>query len=517
MSGFQMPIFKLNYGHTSQGSCTTKLIPQFVKLDCLSSTETEAGTEIIDNLQRLKETTDSSVETSIGAKFSKASFSYKYSSETRYMIDSLIKERTEALYTTAKISYMKLSAYEPFMTLSDEFRHSIEQMPCCDYSSVLETYVFDSIFSYFGYTYVTKILLGGIAMQTIFLDVSDVSLLEQKGISVNSEAKAEFYAKFSRKEKLTNNIEKTKQFMSTIKKTHSTTFGGDTHLHTLEEWSKTIKDNPVIIHFGVRYIFDLLTERRFPLDRQINEKSKLIEQALNKYINNPIYCYNGCSEHGQCVDSGYFQFGICKCNSGWTGIDCSLRQQTSTVQPPTPVLSGTLCGHLSGDKSSNVQCGNIIINQGCPVGMVQTTHMPGFGAYCALSATTMEKSKTGTICGLVWGSLIVRCNGRNPHSEPCPEGYQRGDASGIEQGGLFNVHYDLKYCYKVDDKLVDDASGTICGMEDTSSGHKYVEFPCNGYYPGRGACPPGYTLNRGTQFTSVLISSDISVAVCSKN
>jgi hypothetical protein len=43
----------------------------------------------------------------------------------------------------------------------------------------------------------------------------------------------------------------------------------------MEDWSKTVKDNPVIIIFGIKYIFDLLNKRRFPDDSQIDNKSKI--------------------------------------------------------------------------------------------------------------------------------------------------------------------------------------------------------------------------------------------------
>ncbi len=110
-----------------------------------------------------------------------------HSSETSYMIDNLIRDHTEALYTTPKLSYIKLSSYGRFLILSEEFHYAIEQMPCCNYSSILERYVFNSIFSYFGYTYITIILLSVVAMRTIFLDVSNVSQLEEKGINVSSD------------------------------------------------------------------------------------------------------------------------------------------------------------------------------------------------------------------------------------------------------------------------------------------------------------------------------------------
>ncbi|CAF0840203.1 unnamed protein product, partial [Rotaria sordida] len=66
MSGFRQPVFKLNYIQIPEGSCTSKLIPEHVSLHCITSTEIQAGTEVIDTLDRLMKTTTNGLEIGVG-------------------------------------------------------------------------------------------------------------------------------------------------------------------------------------------------------------------------------------------------------------------------------------------------------------------------------------------------------------------------------------------------------------------------------------------------------------------
>ena len=325
MEGFGQPVFKLKYNQEPRGSCTKKVIPEHVSLDCLFSAQSAADTVSIDSLQRLKEITTHGIEAGIESKLKIFSFSYKYSKETRHMIDTLVQEQSDIFYTFVKISSMKLSMFEPMMELSKQFRHTIENMPCCNHSDdTNQDYIFDHLFSNFGYTYVKTLLLGGIAMQSITVLKSDVSKMAEQGISTKHEAKLGFMRIFKGNLQVTSSDEtnRTNTFKSMIKSERATTLGGDSSLTEIKDWTKTVQSNPVLVHFGVRSILNLLTPHYFPKDKQIQEKSKLAKVALIKYLENPIFCYGDCSGHGNCVPSGYFQFGLCQCHSGWKGKKC---------------------------------------------------------------------------------------------------------------------------------------------------------------------------------------------------
>ncbi|CAF4305822.1 unnamed protein product, partial [Rotaria sordida] len=116
--------------------------------------------------------------------------------------------------------------------------------------------------------------------------------------------------------------------MKQVQNSYATKLGGDPSVSDMNEWAKTVPSNSVITKFSIREIFDLLNKYRFPNDSQIQNKSKLIEKLLKKYIQQPLYCYNNCTStlHGTCESSGYFQFGI------------------SVTSKNSSSIAGTLCG-----------------------------------------------------------------------------------------------------------------------------------------------------------------------------
>jgi hypothetical protein len=249
--------------------------------------------------------------------------------------------------------------FESKMELSDNFKYIIENMPCCEEDNPdITEYIRDFIFEYFGFTFVTIILLNGVAQQNIFTDREAKARLEQHGIDVKHEAKVMFDILKASGEVgtgITNSEQTAKHnnFSKEVKSIHSTTLGGDPHLITLSEWSKTVSNNPVVVEFTLQSIFRLFTKTYFPQDLLITNKSKLIEKALEKYISGSIYCYKNCGGNdtrGTCEPTGYFQFGTCKCKPGWTGVDCQ------TIEPPK-ILHGTICGF---DRSfMRVNCGGL--------------------------------------------------------------------------------------------------------------------------------------------------------------
>lgn len=92
MDEFTRSIFKLNYTSAAIGSCTNKLVPNHVDLDCVTSTVQTVESEIIDTIDQLHESISNRVEVSIGAKYKNIGFSYQFSKETRHMIDNIVKQ-----------------------------------------------------------------------------------------------------------------------------------------------------------------------------------------------------------------------------------------------------------------------------------------------------------------------------------------------------------------------------------------------------------------------------------------
>ena len=89
MDQFTHSIFKLNYSAAVIGSCTNKLVPNNVQLDCLPSIE-----QAID---QLKSSISNRVDISVGVKYKSVGFSYEFSKETRHMIDNIVKQHQTSI------------------------------------------------------------------------------------------------------------------------------------------------------------------------------------------------------------------------------------------------------------------------------------------------------------------------------------------------------------------------------------------------------------------------------------
>ncbi|CAF2752456.1 unnamed protein product [Rotaria sp. Silwood2] len=287
MEGFGHPVFKLQYESSASGSCTNKLIPNFVALDCLPSAVTSASTEVISTLKQLSESISNKIEVSVGASYNAFSFSYTNSKETSYMVDNIVKNNLTIMYTSAQVSQVKLSMFEPLMELSDTFRFVIDNLPCCDDADddwVTEKYVRDYVLNYYGYTFLSTLLLGDIAQQNIFMNRESYRHIESRNISTKNAAKVQFYVSLGVSVENSQSNTQQEEFMKEVQHSYGTKLGGDPSISDINEWIKTVPLNPIIIKFGIREIFDLLTKRRLPNDLQIHNKSKLIEKIYSTAV-----------------------------------------------------------------------------------------------------------------------------------------------------------------------------------------------------------------------------------------
>ncbi|CAF0928724.1 unnamed protein product [Didymodactylos carnosus] len=515
VEGFGQTIFQLNYIQIPQKyvSCknmnnTRLLIPQHVKVDCLPSSQvvSKIKTQTISTLNELNGSIYDAIK--IDGEFKNVSlfFPYTNSSQTKFIIDNLIKYDSEILHTAIKVTLFKLSisnTSSALMNVSDQFQYVIQNLPCCSYSEQqVETYINDYIFNTFGSAYASSIVVGGSAQQNLIIAKSKLSMIEEEYFDKITEAQTEFLLSLQAREVERYDTIKHDEFLKLVKKTSATTLGGSTVMQPLEDWITTVSSSPVVIELGVNYIFDLINVKYFPNDENIELKLFLIKKAFKKYTENQmLYCYNNCSGHGQCESSGYFQFGLCKnCTTNFGGLDCSL-EITTTPKPKDYVSEGTVCGYhnvIGCDGQST-----------CPQGY--NTH-PFF---CAKSVTDREMSKVGTICGISYSypSFLVTCNGHNPENS-CPTGYQRADVSNADTAG-----YIKALCYKTDPNI-NDLPGTLCGWSFVCNGVQYcggergkyeVNSACEYLYPGNGACPSGY---------SIVVSGrqqEMMVKLCYKN
>ncbi|UJR19592.1 hypothetical protein I4U23_022726 [Adineta vaga] len=504
MTEFTRSIFKLNYTTPAFGSCTTNLVPNFVDVDCLPSTSLKVDSETMHTVEHVHSSISNKVKVSVGAKYKGVAFSYSFSTETRKMLDNIVRNHQTSIHTSAEISYIKLSMFEPLMKLSDNFRYVIENMPCCDENdSDTVEYVKDFIFEYFGFAYIDNLLLGGVAHQSIFITREGKERLESNGISIVHEAKVSFGKAMGTGAELGTNVETIQNtsnynsFMEETISTHTNTMGGTTHLVSLAEWSKTVVANPVIIKFEIRDIFRILTSRNFPNDPLIADKSKSIGKILEQYLSHSVYCYKNCGNNGTrgtCEPTGYFNFGLCKCKPEWTGVDCETPAVTDKK-----ILHGTICGF---DRSfMKITCDGAIPWKKCPSNWVQYNWRTDL-TVCYKNQTETGTPVFGTLCGLnsyhpkYNFDLYIGCNvSFNVLHDKCPPEYRQTIATTgyCSPSGLSSLQRCTRNAMCIALNPKENLSGTLCGMQiqDTKDGPS-----CDGYDPGLGRCPSDHNLHR---------------------
>ncbi len=327
-----MPIFKPKYSVPSEKTSSNKSKSKNAKNDCLLSQKNNIEVQIIKTLRDLKENTKKFIDfpttSTFNTKYVDASFSYAYSRGIHSAIDMIMKDNATILFTSVNISSTHHSIVESTFELADDFRFLIENMPCCEFNETVEKYIQEFIIGYFGYTYISKVQFGGIMQQTVIITGNNRLKLEENGFNTSNEAWLKSVAKeiFSVPTKLNQTKILNNTYDKYFTKNNVKILGGKTSIRSLEDWCKSISSNPVVVKIGISSISDLLTNQYFPVDSYIYQKATLIRSAVDRYLSNPVYCYDGCTDtvHGTCVDSGYFQFGVCKCKSGWTGFNCAI-------------------------------------------------------------------------------------------------------------------------------------------------------------------------------------------------
>jgi len=327
-----LPIFKSKYSVPSEKTHINKSISKNAKIDCLLSQSNNIEVQIINTLLDLKENTKKIIDfpttSTFNTKYVDASFSYAYSKGIHSAIDMIMKDNATLLYASVNISSTRLSIVESTFELADDFRFVIENMPCCEFNETVEKYIHEFIIGYFGYTYIRQLQLGGMIQQTITITETNRLKLEQHGFNTSNETWLKSVAKeiFLIQTKLKQTKIRNNTYDKYFTKDHVKILGGKTSISSLEDWCKSISSNSVVVKMGISSISDLLTNHYFSVDSYLDQKARLIRSVVDRYLSNPVYCYDQCTDtvHGTCVDSGYFQFGVCQCKPEWTGLNCAI-------------------------------------------------------------------------------------------------------------------------------------------------------------------------------------------------
>ena len=328
MDGFKQSVFDLKYTSSKPGSCLNLSVPDNVQLLCLPGAELNADTEEISSITHLQETTLKRIDVSVnptgwGRLFGLFA-SYGSSDQTTYMSDLILEKNLSLFYTAAEIGFVKLTMFEPKMELSDNFRFVIDNMPCCDLDSDVNDYITSYIFDYFGFAFISELILGGVIQEIVSIDSERLSDLKTRGLQTEHSVSAGFFVKTGIDYKTNDTITIQEEFRRTVTSTKISQLGGDPAKMSepIVNWIKTIPDNPAVIHLKIKFLSDLITSRRFPNDTNIAAKLTLINHALDDYIVSlkAKFCTRNCSgkERGTC-EFGDLMVPICKCQPKYTG------------------------------------------------------------------------------------------------------------------------------------------------------------------------------------------------------
>ena len=129
-------------------------------MTCVQSNDTTAKTERISTYDELNESYRKGSSSGIGLGSGPISFQYGESEQTTKMLTDIYIYNYTLFYTYVTMSYIKLSSTIPFLQLSDIFRATINDMPCCDNQTLTEEYIEERILNQFGYAYMSEIQLG---------------------------------------------------------------------------------------------------------------------------------------------------------------------------------------------------------------------------------------------------------------------------------------------------------------------------------------------------------------------
>ncbi|CAF1396321.1 unnamed protein product [Adineta ricciae] len=477
MDGFKHSVFNLEYTSWKPGACTNLTVPAYTQLLCLPIAAINAHTEELSSISQLRQSTFNAISTSATVygwgKLEGLFASYGYSRQTTYLAETLIEKGQSIFHTTADITFAKLTMFEPMMQLSDSFRFVIEHMPCCSYDNDTKDYITSYIFDYFGFSFVSEMLLGGTTQEIITIDSERLTELKTRGLQTQHCVSAGYVFKLFGGITTTSNSTTTTQeeFRKNLTSTKITQLGGDPALVSgpLANWIDTVPNNPSMMKFKIKYISDLITSHRFPNDTNIATKLSLITQALNDYMKGLKLkgCPRNCSGpfRGTCK-WGDLNIPYCVCKSMYTGVDCS-------GNTPLDVPRGVSCGFVF-NGNGQIACDGHHPLRSCPDGYStlcfnDNLFKAGQVCTCYKLQTDKTKSKHGTICG-----IHKYCGGKHILNEGCPHGYR------LEKNAVL--------CYK-DDADIDDASGTACGYASPfiSCGNNSAQL-----------CPRGYTPTRRT-------------------
>lgn len=158
------------------------------------------------------------------------------------------------------------------LMLEDEFRREVESLPSDNNSDSYQLFI-----NKWGTHFAQLVRFGGLAHQSIRLSFSDYQELSKTGIDISGQASGIFEANFNQSNQT--------QFHKTLtQNSEKIQFNGGTPNTDLNQWFKSIRQDPAPAEMSLVPIYELLTPHFFPNDVAIAQKQQLMQQEVIDYL-----------------------------------------------------------------------------------------------------------------------------------------------------------------------------------------------------------------------------------------
>ncbi len=156
--------------------------------------------------------------------------------------------------------------------IDEQFQQAVANLPIDEPSVAYQTFIRN-----FGTHFAQLVRFGGLAHQSINFEASQYSKFLQRGIDLKIQAAGIFDLNFGRKNQDTLETE-------IIDRSEQIQFNGGTPNSELNEWFKSIRQDPAPVEMNLLPLHTLFTAVFFPGDENIAQKQTLMEQAVNSYL-----------------------------------------------------------------------------------------------------------------------------------------------------------------------------------------------------------------------------------------
>ena len=200
--------------------------------------------------------------------------SFKQETGSEENLYTYIDFKQELHTLTLDLDYQDQSQFK----LRSDFKNAVKSLPH-DKNDGYQQFIKD-----FGTHFTTDVKFGGRAYLWLKVSKTTYSTLQQEGLSVKVGVKGTF-KKITASAGSETTTEDAKKFeeLTNVSSTNIQ-FDGGTPNPNLNEWVKTVENNPAPININLKPLYKLFTSKFFPDDPNIDAKRARMEQVVKDYV-----------------------------------------------------------------------------------------------------------------------------------------------------------------------------------------------------------------------------------------